>query len=179
MPFTRPLADGSTIALTGGYYPIKYDQSKDDKAAAHDQSAIAKEVMRGAFTAQTTRKGHTEARVEEVKRPVRLSLDVITEHVAQVTHDLAWHEWLIDATRILRAKKISSAIRDHYGDAVLKTMRDSLTGIAVGDLANQTAADTALMYLLANGMSCSYISPILAAPSLMSGTWRGWCRCSI
>ena len=150
MPFTRTLADGSTIALTGGYYPIKYDQSKDDKAAAHDQSAIAKEVMRGAFTAQTTRKGHTEARVEEVKRPVRLSLDVITEHVAQVTHDLAWHEWLIDATRILRAKKISSAIRDHYGDAVLKTMRDSLTGIAVGDLANQTAADTALMYLLAN-----------------------------
>ena len=150
MPFTRTLADGSTIALTGGYYPIKYDQSKDDKAAAHDQSAIAKEVMRGAFTAQTTRKGHTEARVEEVKRPVRLSLDVITEHVAQVTHDLAWHEWLIDATRILRAKKISSAIRDHYGDAVLKTMRDSLTGIAVGDLANQTAADTALMYLRAN-----------------------------
>lgn len=149
-PFTRTLADGSTIALTGGYYPIKYDQSKDDKAAAHDQSALAQEVMRGAFTAQTTRKGHTEARVEEVKRPVRLSLDVITEHVAQVTHDLSWHEWLIDATRILRAKNISSAIRDHYGDAVLKTMRDALTGIAVGDLANQTAADTALMHLRAN-----------------------------
>ena len=149
-PFSRTLADGSTIALTGGYYPIKYDQSKDDKAAAHDQAALAQEVMRGAFTAQTTRKGHTESRVEEVKRPVRLSLDVITEHVAQVTHDLAWHEWLIDATRIMRSRKISSAIRDHYGDAVLKTMRDALTGIAVGDLANQTAADTALMYLRAN-----------------------------
>ena len=149
-PFTRTFADGSTIALTGGYYPIKYDQSKDDKAAAHDQATLAQEVMRGAFTAQTTRKGHTEARVEEVKRPVRLSLDVITEHVAQVTHDLAWHEWLIDATRIMRSRKISSAIRDHYGDAVLKTMRDGLTGIAVGDLANQTATDTALMYLRAN-----------------------------
>ncbi|MFA5026617.1 MAG: hypothetical protein WC713_01980 [Candidatus Methylomirabilota bacterium] len=150
LPFNMTLADGTTIAMTGGYYPIKYDTTKDDKAAAHDQSQLADEVMRGAFTAQTTRKGHTEARAEVVKLPVRLSLDVITEHVTQVTHDLAYHEWLIDATKIMRNKEVASAIRDHFGDPVLKTMKNALTGIAVGDLANQTAADQILLIARAN-----------------------------
>ncbi|KAA3649398.1 MAG: hypothetical protein DWQ11_18830 [Proteobacteria bacterium] len=148
--FERQLADGSTLVLRGGYYPIKYDTSRDDKAAQHDAAAIADEMKRGAYTAATTRRGHTKARAEDVRRPLRLSLDVITEHIAQVNHDLAWHEWLIDANRILRSRKVGAAIRDHYGDAVLRTMRDTLKDIAAADLGAQTAVDRVLLYLRAN-----------------------------
>lgn len=148
--FTRTLADGSEIELKGGYYPIKYDATKDDKAAAQDIGQIADEVKRGAYTASTTRRGHTQARQEQVNRPLRLSLDVITEHVAQVTHDLAWHEWLIDANRLLRSQKIAGAVRDHYGNEVLRTMREALVGIAGAELSAQSAIDQALLHLRAN-----------------------------
>jgi hypothetical protein len=85
-----------------------------------------------------------------VKLPVRKSLDVITQHISEVTHDLAWHEWLIDANRLMDAKPINTAIREHYGPEVLRTMKDALTGIATADVIPQTKVDSALMYLRAN-----------------------------
>lgn len=150
LPYRVTLANGETVEMRGGYYPIKYDTTKDDKAAAYDIAEAAKDVMRGAFTASSTRRGHLKARVEKVKRPVRLSLDVITEHISQVIHDLAWHEWLLDANRLLSSKTISGAIRDYYGDAVLKTMRNALFGIAGTELAAQDATDHVLRHLRAN-----------------------------
>ena len=134
VPFTIALADGTTIDLRGGYYPIVYESEMSDVAAAHEQAQIAKEMQAGAYTRATTRRGHTKKRAEKVGEPLRFTLDVIERHISQVVHDLAWHEWLIDAGRLLRDKRISSAIRDHYGPATLKAMKDALSDIATGDL---------------------------------------------
>jgi len=142
--------DGETIQLTGGYYPIKYDSNRDDRAEKLEAADAAKDMMRGAFTRSTTRRGHTKERVEGVRRPVKKTLDVITQHVSEVTHDLAWHEWLIDANRLLNAKPINQAIREHYGTEVIRTMKDAMTGIATADIIPQTKVDTALLYLRAN-----------------------------
>ncbi|MHB1371810.1 MAG: hypothetical protein ACYCW7_16665, partial [Pseudomonadaceae bacterium] len=142
--------DGETIQLSGGYYPIKYDSNRDDRAEKLEAAEVAKDMMRGAYTRASTKRGHTKARTESVKRPIRKTLDVITQHVGEVTHDLAWHEWLIDANRLIDAKPINDAIRTHYGTAVVRTMKDALTGIAAGDQGRQTALDTALLYLRAN-----------------------------
>lgn len=149
-PFQVTLADGSTLQLAGGYYPIKYDANRDDRAESHQAAEVAKDMLRGAFVRSTTRRGHTKQRVEDVRRPVKKSLDVITQHISEVTHDLAWHEWLIDANRLLAAKPISNAIREHYGPAVLRTMKDALQGIATADVVPQTKLDTAMLYLRAN-----------------------------
>lgn len=149
-PFQVTLADGSTLQLAGGYYPVKYDANRDDRAESHQAAEVAKDMLRGAFTRSTTRRGHTKQRVEDVRRPVKKSLDVLTQHISEVTHDLAWHEWLIDANRLLAAKPISNAIREHYGPAVLRTMKDALQGIATADVVPQTKMDQALLYLRAN-----------------------------
>ena len=149
-PFARTLADGTTVHLRGGYYPIKYDPTKDDKAASHDAAQEAKDMMRGAFTAATTRRGHTITRLEDVKRPLFLSLGVIDSHVIQVTSDLAWHEWIIDANRILSSRDITSAIRDHYGDEILKTIKATIPAIATGEAQRMTAAQKILMWLRGN-----------------------------
>jgi hypothetical protein len=69
---------------------------------------------------------------------------VITQHVDQVVHDLAWHEYLIDANRILRAGNVDEAIRTHYGAEKLRALKDTLTDIAVGDVAATTAFDNIL-----------------------------------
>lgn len=149
-PFEVTLPNGQTRALRGGYYPAKYDPRQDIKTEQQATEQLAADIKRGAYTRSTTRRGHTKQRAENVSRPIRLSLDVITEHVAQVTHDLAWHEWLIDAGRILGSQRVQSAIREHYGPAVARTMRGHLDAIAVGNLQAQTAIDQMLLYLRAS-----------------------------
>src|SRR5690606_9695330 len=57
---------------------------------------------------------------------------------------------LIDANRLLGARAIDSAIREHYGPEVLRTMRENLQGIATGDHVAQSAIDRGLRVLRSN-----------------------------
>lgn len=149
-PFNIIANDGTEVAMRGGYYPLKYDTDRSDRADQQEAAQVAKEMMQGAFTRATTRRGHTKARLEEVKRAVRKDLNVITQHVTQVTHDLAWHEWLIDTNKLLGDDRVAGAIRDHHGPKVLKTIRDGVMGIATADVAPQTDIDKALLKLRSN-----------------------------
>jgi len=150
LPFETISSDGTTVQMRGGYYPLKYDTDRSDRADTQEAAQAAKEMMEGVTTRATTRRGHTKERLKEVKRAVRKDLNVITQHVTQVIHDLAWHEWLIDTNKILKDERIVSAIRDHYGPRVLKTMRDDVMGIATADVAPQTDIDKALLRLRSN-----------------------------
>lgn len=149
-PFVATAADGTQVQMRGGYYPLKYDANRSDRTSQQDAAQVAKEMMQGAFTRATTRRGHTKERTDTVNRAVRKDLNVITQHVSQVVHDLAWHEWLIDTNRLLGDKRVSGAIRDHYGPQVLKTMRDDVMGIATADVTPQTDIDKALLLLRSN-----------------------------
>jgi hypothetical protein len=146
-PFTITTADGQTINLAGGYYPIKYDPNRSSKAEADEAAELVRSAMQGLYTRATTRRGHTQARVESVKRPVRKDLGVIFQHVTEVTHDLAWHEWLIDANRLLRAGPIDAAIRAYYGPEVLRAMRAALADMAAGEMGAQNTFEAAVNHL--------------------------------
>lgn len=148
--FTVTLPDGATMNLRGGYYPIKYDADRSTRSEQQEGAEMAKDMMRGVFTRATTRRGHTKARTETVNRPIRKDLNVITEHVSQVVHDLAWHEWLIDANKLLDSEKISEAIRETQGVEVLRTIKDAVQAIATADVVPQTKIDRALLMLRAN-----------------------------
>lgn len=149
-PFTVMAADGTEVQMTGGYYPLKYDTDRSDRADTQEAAQAAKEMMQGVMTRSTTRRGHTKERLKEVKRAVRKDLNVITQHITQVTHDLAFHEWLIDTNKLLKDERVVSAIRDHYGPKVLKTIRDDVLGIATADVVPQTDIDKALLTLRGN-----------------------------
>lgn len=132
----------------GGYYPIKYDPRRSSKAESHTLAETVKQSMQGLYTRATTRRGHTKARVEEVTgRPVRKDLGVVFEHVTQVAHDLQFHEYLIDANRLLRADAIDSAIREHYGPEVLRQLKNALTDIAAGDVPAQNTFERAVNHV--------------------------------
>lgn len=149
-PFTAIASDGIAVKMRGGYYPLKYDTERSDRAGQLDAAQVAKDMLQGAYARATTRRGHTKARLEEVKRPLRKDLNVITQHITQVTHDLAWHEWLVDTNKILNDKRVAEAIRAHYGPQTLKAIRDSVQAIAAGDSAGQDAIDKALLLLRSN-----------------------------
>ncbi|MEO8154711.1 MAG: hypothetical protein ABI605_16695 [Rhizobacter sp.] len=150
-PWMATAADGSKVEMRGGYYPAKYDTARSAKAEQHDAAQVAKDMLQGAYVRATTRRGHTKARSEEVTdRPLRLDLNVITQHINEVTHNLAWQEWLIDANRLLGNKMIDGAIRAHYGPAVVRTIKDDIAGIATADVASGTAIDAGMLFLRGN-----------------------------
>jgi hypothetical protein len=147
-PFQVQREDGSLRLIEGGYFPIKYDPDRSSKAAADDAAEVLKQMTRGLYTSAQTRRGHTKARVDEVKgRPLRKNFSVIFSHVNQVVHDLAWHEYLIDANRLLRSGAVDAAVREHYGPETLRWMRKALEDIAIGDLGAQNAFDAAVNHI--------------------------------
>lgn len=174
-PFAIRSADGVEMQLSGGYYPISFDVLRDDVAQSHDQAAAAKEMLQAAYTRSTTRRGHTKKRVEKVQRAMDLSMQPLFKHLTQVTHDLTHHEWLIDATRLLRDERISSAIREHYGAEVLKAMRDTVRDVAVGDVPSAGAAEHMVARLRRNttaavlgwSMTTSLLQPFGLAQSIV------------
>lgn len=98
----------------GGYYPIKYDFDKSADAAQVELTRAANFGGKSSTYAMTDR-GHTKERVNTVKRPVRLSLNVVGEHIVDVVHDLTMREALIDVTRTLRNPDVKLSITNEIG----------------------------------------------------------------
>jgi len=146
-PFLVTLQDGTQMSLQGGYYPIKYSAARSSKAEADTAAEVLKQMERGLYTRAQTARGHIEARVESVDRPMRYDLGVIDQHLNQVIHDLSWHEYLVDANRLLRSGPVDQAIRDHYGSEVLSTMRKMFEDIAIGELPSANVVERGVRWI--------------------------------
>ncbi len=141
------VVDGQTVAetqetltLRGGYFPIVYDSRESGRAEQFADAESAKQQMKGAFVAATTRRSFTKTRAEAVKgRPLVLTWDAMFRGVNDVIHDLTWHEWVIDANRIIKNESVDEAIRSTYGADVVKQFKDAVRDIAAGDAPNQDA----------------------------------------
>ena len=148
-PFQVKSADGQTVDMTGGYYPIKYDMLRSGMAEAHDKAAEAKAMMQGAYTRATTRRGHTKSRAEAVSgRPLDKNITTLFTHTQQVVHDLAWHEWLIDANRLLSPRgALQGVIRDTVGPFLMRELTDTLQDIAGGNTEAATAVERGMSWV--------------------------------
>lgn len=131
----------------GGYYPIKYDPLRSTRAEADTNAEVQRQIERGMYTRAMTRRGHLKERSESTGRPIRYDMNVVFEHVQQVVHDLAWHEYLVDANRLLRAGVVDSAIRAHYGPEVNRTLRDTLRDVAIGNMGALDSLDKLMNHL--------------------------------
>jgi GNAT superfamily N-acetyltransferase len=135
--------------MPGGYFPIKWDSESDPKAFGEQVEQIAQQMMAGAVTNATTRRGFTQARKARVTgRRVQLDFTVIWQHVTEVIHDLTHHEMLIDVNRLLRHPRISTAIREHYGMPVYRELQAAFRDIAAGEIPAQHQGDRALRWTL-------------------------------
>lgn len=144
-PFTVRSADGQIVDMRGGYYPIRYDTQASERAAEDDAASAVQAQMRGVHSAATTRRGHTKSRVKEVhNRPLVYNFAGIYSGFSDVIHDLAWHEYLIDANKLLRSTRLQNAVKDHYGTDVLRQFKTWIQDIAVGDNETLAAGEDAL-----------------------------------
>jgi Large polyvalent protein associated domain 22/Large polyvalent protein-associated domain 3 len=126
--------EGEQIDLRGGYFPIVYDPRQSGRAEQFADAEAAKQMMRGAFNAATTRRSFTKDRAEEVTgRPLILTWDALFRGVNDVIHDLTWHEWVIDANRIIKNESLDHAIRTGFGADVIAQFKSAIADIAKGD----------------------------------------------
>lgn len=124
LPFDTPHG-----RYAGGYYPIVYDAGRDFTAETHAEKSA--DAMFGQnYQRATTAQGHTISRVEGVKRPIQLSLDIVPWKIAQTIHDLAFRESVMDADRLLSSKEVKSAMDDVFGPEYRKSMRPWLKYVA-------------------------------------------------
>jgi len=165
-PFSVTTADGQTITLRGGYYPIKYDPAASQRAEEHSDAEGAKRQLQGAYTSATTRRSFTKSRVESViGRPLMYTLSGLYSGVNDVIHDLAWHEWLIDTNRLMRSQTIDEAIREHYGPEAKAQIKSWIKDIAEGDKGVSAALDDPLGFIRKNvsvaGLGFNAVSAIM------------------
>jgi hypothetical protein len=117
----------------GGYSPLVYDWRKSSEVGQTLAVSEAKLALAGAAMYATTRRGHEETRLQNVSLPLRLDMSATSMHLSQVVHDLTHHEFLIDATRLLRDKKVAAAIHATRGALVQQKLGRILLDIATGD----------------------------------------------
>ncbi len=113
----------------GGYYPIVYDAGKSFKAEMHAEKAT-EAIFPNNYTRATTPKGSTIARVEGVKRPIQLSLNIAPWKIGQVLHDLAFREAIITADSLLSDNSVKKAFDDVFGSEYRKLLRPWLKHVA-------------------------------------------------
>jgi hypothetical protein len=129
-PFEVMTADGETVQMRGGYYPIIYDPLRSTKASQHAEQDASKRYFEGNYIKASTIKNHTKERMENVGRPIQLKLDLVSRHLGQVIHDLTHREAIIETDRLLADKRIVEAVNNVMGQEYSKTFRGWLHSIA-------------------------------------------------
>ena len=165
-PFDIQTADGQTLSLRGGYYPVVFDPKTSLKAQQHNDAQAAKDAMKAAYSAATTQRSFTKARVEEVTGlPLLLNLRGLYSGTNDVIHDLAWHEWAIDMNKLMRSQAIDEAIREHYGANVKKELTrwrdDIVAGSKKLDHGIENAAGWARKFTSSAALTYNVMSAVL------------------
>lgn len=123
----RPLETASGT-LRGGYFPAVYDSTRDYQSEKN--AARETDLFETLYTRATTRASATKERAEQVKRPILLNLGVITRHIGEVTHDIAFREAVMNADKFLSSKRVMRAIDTSLGPEVRKQFRPWLKFVA-------------------------------------------------
>ena len=147
-PLVVQSADGKTVTLRGGYYPIKYDPRASQRAEPMSEADEAKRDLAGSYTTATTRRSFVKSRVRKVEdQPLLYTLAGMYSGINDVIHDLTWHEWLIQANRLMRSKSFDEAVRNRYGPEYVAQLKNWIKDVAAGERGVQNEAEMALNFL--------------------------------
>jgi len=141
--------------LRGGYFPITFDKDLSQEAGAQQEAELYDLARKGAIGRATTKRGHTKARMDAAgQKPIRLDFGVIFEHVEQVVHDLAWHEFLVNTNKLINHKSdlgpnfsLPAVIQKYMGGERLGVIKNTLRDIAVGETQGVQWHEKAFNYL--------------------------------
>lgn len=174
---TVKTAEGNEITLRGGYYPIKYDPVASMRSEKLSDAEAARRDLKAAHIAATTRRSFTKARVEEADvGPLLYSLVGMYSGINDVIHDLSWHEWLIDANRLMRSDKFDNAVRTRYGADYIKQLKDWIKDVAAGENQVTTEGERMLSWMRQNVSAAGLGFNLVSAAMQVTGFTNSFVR---
>jgi hypothetical protein len=112
VPFNVTLADGSTIALRGGYYPLKQDPRSLRVAEVTGEEPLYTGKAANMFIG--TDKGYTYSRTGATY-PIKLTSDTTFQHLSEVAHDIEFRPVITDLRRLILNKDFADLIKQKTG----------------------------------------------------------------
>jgi hypothetical protein len=116
--------------IKGGYYPLIYDTRYSERAFTRDQKMSVQEMLATNFIRPSTKKGHTMERVGSAGQAVKLDISVISQHVTNVIHDLAYREAVLQVDRVIQDSRTRDAIERIAGQEYYRMLRPWLANVA-------------------------------------------------
>tara|TARA_R110000764_G_scaffold133189_1_gene221175 strand:- start:12 stop:5693 length:5682 start_codon:yes stop_codon:yes gene_type:complete len=120
--------------MRGGYYPLSYSRKFGWSSFTEDlfyESTMNSNLYdRPSFARAATQKGHTEARVKESGKLVRMDLGVLSEHMNNVIHDITHREAIFYMNRLMLNDDIQEALNGVAGQPVTKKVKAWIKRVA-------------------------------------------------
>lgn len=146
-PFEFVMAGGEVVSLRGGYYPLKYDSDTDANTRADDLEDAFQRIRAGRYGKAATSRGHTVERVGSGRRPVRMDINVLHQHVSSVIHDLALGDVVDYTYKVLNNGATKAAFSETAKLEDWKALNIWLKDAAAGEMAARTFADKAFRWI--------------------------------
>lgn len=125
-PFDIQWPNGDTFHSEGWYHPI----IRDEKRTNLVRSARGEELLerdRGLFPSIAN--GYTKRRTGAVD-VLSLDHDMVVPRLNQVIHDVAFRAEIIEAAKVVKDKKLRTAVRQYYGDQYVSMLDNWLADTA-------------------------------------------------
>lgn len=147
----RPLdvmtADGQTIHLEGGYFPLVYDPYLSDRAGQQQdiESAIQAGIMQNIHQSTKPAQGMLQERMRDadgnpiVGRPPLLRGNLIIQHLDAATHYISHADAVLEFDRLTRNEDWKKAYVDKFGMEQYRAIRNWIQDIARPDRMNNSA----------------------------------------
>ena len=121
-PFTILGKDGTKYNIPGGYFPLKYDPTKNAKVKERTDDIAKKATMAG-FALGIGRSMTKERSQGNVALKLDLRFDVISKTLADEIHLISFREPVRDARRIIINEDFQAVINNIYGQNTVEMLR--------------------------------------------------------
>jgi hypothetical protein len=143
--------------LRGGYYPMEYNRHASFKAdriaRIRETTAAVGELFAPGRAKPSTRAGSTHERTENFNAPVLLSLNVIHNHVNEVTQDIAYRKAVMQIYKIITHERFRGAVQAAVGpeyEGQILTWLQRIANEGVVDKIGLTGVDQVLRTMRLN-----------------------------
>lgn len=147
-PVELKLADGKTVVMRGGYFPLMRDGDTGSKHAR--QEVIADDPRQGRnIRTMSTRRGHLKERVK-AKYPVNLKRGAEFNVAMDAIHDLCFREVMGDFRKIMNDQEMYTLIKEKLGLADFAAFKEYLERAANPQGTNSGSVGESWMGSVAN-----------------------------
>jgi hypothetical protein len=134
---TPPKIEASPVetewgTFRGGYYPVKYDSNRSQRAALNEERLAANTDSMfntsGGIHASVTASATNER--TGFYDPIRLSLDVVPNHFQETIHYITHHDAVRQVNKLIRDSRVAKVIKEKLGVDEYNQLRPWLNDIA-------------------------------------------------